>query len=144
STTCSDSSSSSSRMRVAAALSPGSGLPPGCMNLVVPRLRTTMARPRSSTITAALTLMSGIREHLAGVEDALRVEDAQDLPLDLPLVVAELLGEPAALQDPDPVLAGERATEADRGAEQLVGRSPDARRHDLALEDEIRMQVAVA
>ena len=38
------------------------------------------------------------REDLAGVQDALRVEDAGDLALQLPLVVAELVGEPAPLQ----------------------------------------------
>src|SRR5687768_11094350 len=38
-------------------------------------------------------------EHLAGVEDALRVEDLLDLPLELKLVVAEFLAEPALLED---------------------------------------------
>ena len=41
-------SSSSSREAAWAAVSPGSGLPPGCMNLSVPRLRTVSRRPARS------------------------------------------------------------------------------------------------
>ena len=52
-------SSCSSRARASAALSPVSGLPPGCMNTDVPCLRTTSTRPAASVITAALTKIRG-------------------------------------------------------------------------------------
>ena len=52
-------SSASSRAAVWAAVSPASGLPPGCMNLSVPRLRTVSRRPASSKTQTAETTMSG-------------------------------------------------------------------------------------
>ena len=51
------SSSSSSRLRVSAGDSPASGLPPGCMNAVVPSLRTSRSLRRLSRMTAADTRM---------------------------------------------------------------------------------------
>ena len=41
--------------REAAATSPGSGLPPGCMNTLVPALRTNSTRRSASTMMAAET-----------------------------------------------------------------------------------------
>src|SRR5690606_13388016 len=137
------SSSSSSRASVCAGLSAGSGFPPGCMNAVVPCLRTTSTRSASSVITAALTWMSGTVEHLSRVEDAERVEHPNDLTLQLPLVVSQLLRQPAALQHPDPMFSGERSTEPDRRTEEVVGGGPDPFWHLRALEDEVGVQIAV-
>src|SRR5690606_16809866 len=117
--TLSPSSSSSSLARVCAAFSPASGFPPGCMNFVVPCLRTTSTRPCASWMIAALTWMSGTGEDLSGIEQVERIEHGLDLTLQLPLVVTELLREPAALEHADAVLTRERAAEADRRSEQV-------------------------
>ena len=52
------SSSSISRIAVCAAPSPGSGLPPGSIRVLVPRLRTLSTRPSASRMTTALTRIS--------------------------------------------------------------------------------------
>ncbi len=83
-------------------------------------------------------------EHLAGVQDAEGIEDAGDVSLQGPLIVAQLLGEPASLEHADAVLTGERAAERERRAEQLLRRLPHHRGDFGPLEDEVRMQVAVA
>src|SRR3712207_6934097 len=50
-------------------------------------------------------------EHLAGVQDAQRVEDLLDPPLQTVGGLAQLLPQPRPLEDADPVLAGDRAAE---------------------------------
>jgi hypothetical protein len=64
-----------------------------------------------------------VGEDLARIQEG--VEHPGDLALQLPLILAELVDEPAALEHADPVLAGEGAAEAQRRAEQLVGGAPD-------------------
>ena len=66
----------------------------------------------------------GCLEHDPRVQDAGGVEQRLDAALQLERVVAELVGEPAALEHADAVLAGERAAEGHGGAEHLVGRLP--------------------
>src|SRR4051812_34480024 len=84
---------------------------------------------------AAAAARQGLRQRHSGAEDAARVEDARGVEdrlqpaLEIDGVRAELVLQPAALEQAHPVLTGERATERDRRAEQLVRRAPDVIGH---------------
>src|SRR5690606_36022282 len=67
-----------------------------------------------------------------------------DASLQLPLRVAQLFCQPAALERSDSVLAGESAAESECGTEELAGSFPHVRGYVWAVEDEVRVQVPVA
>src|SRR6266496_187659 len=88
---------------------------------------------------------SGVSDLLAGVEQALRVEDALDLVVELERARRPLALELPPLQPADAVLAGNGSAEAHRQGEQLCGRN--VRPGELVLvmrgDEERRVQVAV-
>src|SRR5699024_9853759 len=63
---------------------------------------------------------SDLREHLAGIEDAERVESVLHRHLDSTGSFVEFVRQPGALEVADPVLAGDRAAELDADAHDLL------------------------
>src|SRR2546430_1314167 len=83
---------------------------------------------------------------LARVEEVLRIERTLDRTVQLEGAGPELPLEPVALDEPDPVLAGDRSAEAQRQFEQGVGELWRERELSLVVgrEEEGRVQVAIA
>jgi hypothetical protein len=63
------------------------------------------------------------------IHDAAGVERVLDRVMHHHRLRAQLVAEPAPLDHADPVLAGERTAELERGTEHLVGCRPDLGRH---------------
>ena len=64
--------------------------------------------------------------------------------MQIDLIVAEFVGQPAFLQDSHAVLSREGSAQRQRRLEQFSGCRPDGVRHGIAVEDEVRVEVAIA
>ena len=64
--------------------------------------------------------------------------------LEIDLIIAQFVAKPPLLQQSNPVLTRQSATEFQAREEKLIGGAPHLVRHLVAVKDEVRMQIPVA